>query len=171
MLNAVDQLFFQSRGLSFQLSVPFDLDIAESHPPIFYIFFQKVLDKNIDIFIYIYISIVGMVLMEIESMEDSRQFEKISKALADPRRVEVFEMISQYGEISCGNIAKKFPVKQSTISHHLRILVESGLVDVRREGQFGYFSPRKDVIESYINELRKRLLKEPAKPQIVDEQN
>ncbi len=95
-------------------------------------------------------------------MEDSRQFEKISKALADPRRVEVFEMISEYGETSCGNITKKFPVKQSTISHHLRILVESGLVDVRREGQFGYFSPHKDVVESYINELRKRFLKESA---------
>jgi len=162
-----------SSHAAYHFSFPFLLIwILQNPTRQFSIFFlQKVLDKYIDIFILIYISIMDMVLMEIKFMEDSRQFEKISKALADPRRVEVFEMISQYGEISCGNIAKKFPVKQSTISHHLRILVESGLVDVRREGQFGYFSPRKDVIESYINELRKRLLKEPAKPQIVDEQN
>ena len=183
-MRKAGKLIFISSGLSrfpgasnaFILSsqwviVPFKLDVETSYPAIFYLFMQEVLDKNIDIFILIYISIVGMVLMEIKSMEDRRQFEKISKTLADPRRVAVFEMISQYGEISCGAIANQFPVKQSTISHHLKILVDSGLVNVRREGQFGYFSPRKDVIENYINELRNRLLKEPPRPQIVDKQS
>jgi DNA-binding transcriptional ArsR family regulator len=43
------------------------------------------------------------------------------------------------------------------ISHHLRLLTEAGLVRVRREGQFGYFSPKPATFEKYIEALGSNL--------------
>jgi len=46
-------------------------------------------------------------------------------------------------------LAARFPIAQATVSHHLRILGESGLVAVRREGQHSYFSVVPETIASY----------------------
>ncbi len=85
------------------------------------------------------------------------EFSRIAKALADPRRFEILKVIIDAGEISCGEVAARFPVSQSTISHHLRLLTEAGLVRVRREGQFGYFSPKPATFEKYIEALGSNL--------------
>ena len=85
------------------------------------------------------------------------EFCRIAKALADPRRFEIIKVIIDAGEISCGEVAARFPVSQSTISHHLRLLTEAGLVRVRREGQFGYFSPKPATFEKYIEALGSNL--------------
>lgn len=88
---------------------------------------------------------------------DDRQFTRIAKALADPRRFEIFEVIAGVEEMSCGAIAERFPVGQSTVSHHLKILADAGLVDVRREGQHGYFLAKAEVLDAYIETMRERL--------------
>ena len=86
------------------------------------------------------------------------QFQRIAKALSDPRRFEVLEVIAESGsELSCGAVVERFPVAQATISHHLKELVEAGLVETRSEGQFKYLSARSDVLEEYTSELRRRL--------------
>jgi len=85
------------------------------------------------------------------------QFTRIAKALADPRRFEIFTVIASTAEMSCGAIAERFPVGQSTVSHHLKVLAEAGLVEVRREGQHGYFSARAEVLDAYIEDLRRRV--------------
>jgi ArsR family transcriptional regulator len=92
------------------------------------------------------------------------QFQQIAKALSDPRRFEVLEVIAAGGsELSCGAVVKRFPVAQATISHHLKELVDAGLVETRSEGQFKYLSARSDVIEEYTIELRRRLTPSPGK--------
>ncbi|MCH8305805.1 MAG: helix-turn-helix transcriptional regulator [Candidatus Marinimicrobia bacterium] len=88
---------------------------------------------------------------------DERSFFKIAKALSDPRRFNVLQEISGRDEISCGGIAELFPISQATVSHHLRVLTEADLVEVRREGQHGYFSARLDVLSEYCREVKKRL--------------
>ena len=86
------------------------------------------------------------------------QFQQIAKALSDPRRFEVLEVIAEAGcELSCGAVVKRFPVAQATISHHLKELVDAGLVETRSEGQFKYLHARSDVLEEYTIELRRRL--------------
>ena len=89
---------------------------------------------------------------------DDKQFSRIAKALADPRRFEIFEVISGREEMSCGAVADRFPVGQSTVSHHLKILADAGLLDVRREGQHGFFKARPEIVIAYIEELSRRLL-------------
>ena len=89
-------------------------------------------------------------------MEPNR-FHRIAKALADPRRFEIFEeMAASADELACGRIVERFPVTQATISHHLKELNDAGLIEIRPEGQFRYCRARLDVLEEYIQELQRR---------------
>ena len=95
---------------------------------------------------------------------ESQQFQRIAKALADPRRFEILQHIAQQAEVGCQRLCGCFPVRQATISHHLKELASAGLVDSRRDGQFVYYRTRPQVFESYMAELRKRMGVEPPSP-------
>ena len=89
---------------------------------------------------------------------DAKQFQRIAKALADPRRFEILEVIASSGDdICCGTVVECFPVAQATVSHHLKELTGAGLIETRSEGQFKYLRARPDVLVEYINELSRRL--------------
>jgi len=67
---------------------------------------------------------------------------RVAKALGDPTRLELLRRIAAAREICCKDLVTLFPVSQATVSHHLKILTDAGLVSARREGQFGYYSLR-----------------------------
>src|SRR6185369_12411958 len=90
------------------------------------------------------------------SSVDADQFQRIAKALADPRRFEILEHIAQQGEVGCQRLCGCFPVRQATISHHLKELASAGLVESRRDGQFVYYRTRRAVLEEYMAELMRR---------------
>lgn len=69
-----------------------------------------------------------------------RRLIKVVKALADETRFSILKEIARLGETSCGELARRFPVAQPTISHHTKVLVEGGLLSSRRSGQHSYFS-------------------------------
>jgi len=88
---------------------------------------------------------------------DPNRFQRIAKALADPRRFEIFEeMAASEDELACGRIVERFPVTQATVSHHLKELNDAGLIEIRPDGQFRYCRARLDVLEEYIRELQRR---------------
>src|SRR5207249_6189524 len=86
---------------------------------------------------------------------DRSHIEKISKALADGTRLKIFEAISASKCISCGEIVSMRDVTPATVSHHLRILNEAGLIACRREGQFVYSQAVPETIEAYRSEERR----------------
>lgn len=88
---------------------------------------------------------------------DAEQFQRIAKALADPRRFEILEHIAQQAEVGCARLCGCFPVRQATISHHLKELASAGLVESRRDGQFVYYRTRPAVLDTYMAELRRRM--------------
>src|SRR5436190_8437157 len=88
---------------------------------------------------------------------ESEQFQRIAKALADPRRFEILEHIAQQGEVGCQRLCDCFPVRQATISHHLKELASAGLVESRRDGQYVYYRLRRATFEEYVAELRHRM--------------
>jgi ArsR family transcriptional regulator len=88
---------------------------------------------------------------------DAEQFQRIAKALADPRRFEILEHIARQKEVGCQRLCGCFPVRQATISHHLKELAGAGLVESRRDGQFVYYRTRPIVLEAYMTELRRRI--------------
>ena len=87
---------------------------------------------------------------------DSDQFQRIAKALADPRRFEILEHIASRAEVGCQRLCGCFPVRQATISHHLKELTTAGLVEFRKDGQYVYYRVRPSVLDEYMAELRRR---------------
>jgi ArsR family transcriptional regulator, arsenate/arsenite/antimonite-responsive transcriptional repressor len=85
-----------------------------------------------------------------------KQFDLIAKALADPRRMAVLEVIAGERECACTKLRQEFPVSKATISHHIKELVRAGLVDSHREGQYLHCEVRRDVLEAYTAELLRR---------------
>jgi len=85
------------------------------------------------------------------------QFERIAKALADPRRFAMLEAIGERQDC-CANqmLCQRFPVSKATVSHHLKELVQAGLVEAEREGQYVNYRPRADVLRAYAAELVRR---------------
>jgi ArsR family transcriptional regulator len=85
-----------------------------------------------------------------------KQFELIAKALADPRRMQVLEVIAGERECPCQRLTQEFPVSKATISHHIKELVRAGLVDAHRDGQFLRCEVRREMLEAYTAELLRR---------------
>jgi ArsR family transcriptional regulator len=83
------------------------------------------------------------------------EIEKISKALADETRLKIFEAISAGKQMTCGDIVSMRGVTPATVSHHLKILSEAGLIDCRRAGQFVYSRAIPETIAGYTRALSK----------------
>ena len=61
------------------------------------------------------------------------------KALGDPTRVAIVNQLSAADEVCVCNLTATFDLSQPTISHHLRILREAGLVESTRRGTWAYY--------------------------------
>lgn len=83
-------------------------------------------------------------------------FHEVAKAIADPQRLSILELILYQRGISCGEIVKLCPVSQATVSHHLKVLTDSGLVTARPDGQRRTFYSVDGAIDAFITELRQR---------------
>ena len=84
-------------------------------------------------------------------------FLRIAKALADARRLAILDRIAATGDAACQHLCEAFPVTQPTMSHHLRLLAEVGLIEMRRDGQYAHYRLRTDVVEAYVATLETRL--------------
>jgi ArsR family transcriptional regulator len=67
--------------------------------------------------------------------ERAARLAAIGHALADPIRVQILDVLRKHGDMLCVcEIVPLFEVSQPTISHHLKVLRDAGLVDVERHG-------------------------------------
>ena len=64
---------------------------------------------------------------------------KIFKALADDNRLEILELLISGEKCGC-ELLEALNIGQSTLSHHMRILCEAGLVDAFKEGKWMHYS-------------------------------
>lgn len=91
------------------------------------------------------------------------QFDRIAKALADPTRVAVLEAIGQKDECPCQRLRDAFSVSKATISHHIKELVQAGLIEPEREGQYKTYRVREDIVNAYAAEVIRRLGRRQAR--------
>lgn len=84
---------------------------------------------------------------------DRARIEQISKALGDETRLRIFEAISSCDEMNCGEIVSMRDVTPATVSHHLKVLSEAGLIECRREGQFVYNRAVPETLAEYSHSL------------------
>jgi ArsR family transcriptional regulator len=75
------------------------------------------------------------------SVEERQEIVALFKALADPTRYEIFRLITAQPESICVcHITDRSDVSQPTISHHLKVLREAGLITVSRQGVWAYYA-------------------------------
>jgi DNA-binding transcriptional ArsR family regulator len=68
------------------------------------------------------------------------------KAIADPRRQDILVLVHE-NELSAGDIASRFDITRPAISQHLRVLVDTGLVSMRRDGTKRLYKARPEGLE------------------------
>ena len=84
---------------------------------------------------------------------DKEEIERISKALGDETRLMIYEAIRSGERMYCGELVSMRGVTPATVSHHLRILSEAGLIECRREGQFVYSEANPKTLKEYTSAL------------------
>jgi len=73
---------------------------------------------------------------------------EIFKALADPNRLMILDMLS-CGEMCACKILEKFQITQPTLSHHMKYLCQSGLVNSKKVGKWTHYSLNQDTIQEF----------------------
>ena len=70
----------------------------------------------------------------------------VFKALNDSTRREILELLKER-DLTAGEIADQFHISKPSISHHLDLLKQAGLVEAVKEGQFIYYSLNTTVMD------------------------
>ena len=80
---------------------------------------------------------------------------KVFKALSDETRQRILELLCRE-EMNVSDICQKFDTTQPTISHHLQILKNCDLVDIRKDGKMVYYCINREVINDAFGEVIER---------------
>lgn len=74
-------------------------------------------------------------------------------ALADPTRLKMVHLLCRTGELCVCDFTTVFDLGQPTVSHHLRVLREAGIVSSRKAGLWVYYSVNRPAIKSLLGSL------------------
>ncbi|MCW5253883.1 ArsR/SmtB family transcription factor [Streptomyces sp. SHP 1-2] len=88
------------------------------------------------------------------------EIQAVLQCLADPVRLQIVRLLTDQGEAPCGGL--DLPVKRSTVSHHLRTLRESGLVETHLRGNTRVSRVRRAELDGRFPGLLASILDAPA---------
>ena len=72
----------------------------------------------------------------------------VCKALGDSNRLKIVKMLSDGEKCGC-KLLEAFEITQPTLSHHMKILCECGLVETRREGKWSHYSLNCETLSAF----------------------
>ena len=78
------------------------------------------------------------------------------RALADPTRREILKAL-RTGDLPAGEIAARFPMTAASVSHHLSVLKDAGLVKAERSGRNLIYSLETTVFQEFLQEMMELL--------------
>ena len=82
------------------------------------------------------------------SAEDAETTARLFKALGDPARVRIVNLLATSREPVCAcEMYEPLGLAQPTVSHHLKKLTEAGLLEREQRGKWAYFTLRRDAVE------------------------
>ncbi|XEC92950.1 ArsR/SmtB family transcription factor [Paenibacillus tarimensis] len=86
----------------------------------------------------------------VENNVEARQAVKIYKALGEPTRLKIALLLAEERNLCCSDIGSKLEsIAGSTLSHHLKQLTECGLLDLRKDGTYIYYSVNRELALKY----------------------
>lgn len=90
-------------------------------------------------------------------MEDKYiRMAKIFKALSDPKRVQIIDMLSDGEKCAC-TLLEHFQITQPTLSHDMKLLIDSDVIKSRRDGQRTFYSINMESIKCMQKTLLRML--------------
>jgi ArsR family transcriptional regulator len=81
---------------------------------------------------------IGRISLTMVRMTDE-EVAQIGKALGDPNRLAIYTHIAQHNELFCGEMHAKHAISGATLSHHLKVLTDLGLISSRKDGLNVYY--------------------------------
>lgn len=84
---------------------------------------------------------------------DNKKAAAMFKAFCDENRLQILQLL-QNGERCACSLLEEMQITQPTLSHHMKILCDSGVVVGRKEGKWMHYSISKEGVEKGINYLR-----------------
>ncbi|MCL4524775.1 MAG: helix-turn-helix domain-containing protein [Acidobacteria bacterium] len=85
----------------------------------------------------------------------TRDLRVISRVISDPRRFQILRHIAAQSCTACSDLRAAFPISAATLSHHLKELESSGLIETTRRGKFVDAVFRRATWEAYLAELQR----------------
>lgn len=86
----------------------------------------------------------------VEDNAEVRQAVKIYKALGEPTRLKIALLLTEERNLCCSDIGSKLEsVAGSTLSHHLKQLTDCGLLNLRKDGTFIFYSVNREMAQKY----------------------
>ena len=86
---------------------------------------------------------------------DTKRAAVIFKAFCDENRIKILQMLKSGEKCAC-KLLEEMNITQPTLSHHMKILCDSGIVEGRRDGKWMYYSISRtgtDIARQYFEEL------------------
>jgi ArsR family transcriptional regulator, arsenate/arsenite/antimonite-responsive transcriptional repressor len=94
--------------------------------------------------------------MATTKIQDLKMIEKVSKALGDKNRLNILLHITKKGGCAqCAEIHDIIDLAQPSVSHHLKILIEAGLIEPEKEGRNFKYTLNINVLDEYLKFLEK----------------
>lgn len=84
---------------------------------------------------------------------DLKTVEKISKAIGDPHRIKILQAVKKQGCMPCSDICEMIDLTQSSVSHHVKQLIDAGLLIPEKEGRNMKYTLDKKVLNEYTQFL------------------
>jgi ArsR family transcriptional regulator len=86
--------------------------------------------------------------------EQAVRMAAVAKALGDPVRVQLIDVLRKHaGKVCVCELVPLFDLSQPTVSHHLKVLRDAGLVDSERRGLWAYYYVLPDALEEFASWL------------------
>jgi ArsR family transcriptional regulator len=82
--------------------------------------------------------------------EQAQRMSKIAKALGDPVRLQLVDVLRKHaGKVCVCELVPLFDLSQPTVSHHLKVLRDAGIVGSERPGLWSYYYVKADALEEF----------------------
>lgn len=88
-------------------------------------------------------------------MEFQKQAVKIFKALADETRYKIIRLLLERGEMSCADFDQEFSLSKPAMSHHYRVLENSGLILTRKKGLHIFVRLNEEIMNQFLPDFKK----------------